>query len=75
MQCCLLTLTYLERRTELTKEYALYLSYNRWLHGEPLDVSEYIAVADATDYDPADLEERWNDGDYPEGDQIIGLND
>jgi hypothetical protein len=59
----------------MQKSYALYLSYNRWLHGLVLDVVEYCAVAEATCCDPSDLDERWNEGDYPEGDEIVSCSE
>jgi len=53
------------------KEYGLYLSYNRWLHGIPLDVFEYCEVADATGMDPAELDEEWEEGGYPQDGEIF----
>jgi hypothetical protein len=55
----------------MSKAYGLYLSYNRWLHQLPLDVCEHIEVADETETDPAELDEQWSEGCFPEGDEII----
>jgi hypothetical protein len=55
----------------MKRDYALYLSYNRWLHDKPLRVDQYIAVAEATDYDPSDLEEQWDVGCFPSYGEII----
>jgi len=59
----------------MDKAYALYLSYNRWLHEQPLDCVDHSDVADATGLDPADLDERWNDGCYPQDGEIFDPTD
>jgi hypothetical protein len=55
----------------MDRAYALYLSYNRWLHEIPLDCVEFMAVADATGDDPSHLDECWDEGQYPDGEDII----
>jgi hypothetical protein len=57
------------------QSYALYLSYNRWLHELPLAVDECIAVSEATTTDPSDLEEQWNEGCYPQDGEIYTPDD
>jgi len=55
----------------MDKKYALYLSYNRWLHDIQLDTLEYLEVAEATGFDPSEIEEQWLDGCYPQDGQIF----
>ena len=55
----------------MNKAYALYLSYNRWLHETPLDALEFMDVAKATGMDPAELDEAWDEGCYPQDGEIF----
>jgi hypothetical protein len=55
--------------------YALYLSYNRWLHEKPLRVDQFCAVAEATCHDPSDLEEQWDEGCYPVDGEVYDPNE
>ena len=54
----------------MDRSYALYLSYNRWLHEKVLDALEHMGVAEATGQDPAELDELWEEGCYPEDGEI-----
>jgi hypothetical protein len=55
----------------MQKSYALYLSYNRWLHELPLAVDEICQVSEALGVDPSELEEAWESGCFPQDGEIF----